>query len=115
MATGVTHHEIMALFKLLPKTEFAFYYHHVSRKMSSNRLIVAVDDIKKFHKENIALNKTHYPYTARVFKEKIIGYFGKYGAKIHFNTFKLENQKSITYGVVSKQNLLQDLNFWETL
>ena len=115
MAVGVTHHEIMALFKTLPKTEFAFYYPHVSRKMSSGRLIVAVDDIKQFHKENLKMNKGHYTYAARLFKEKLLGYFAKYGAKIHFNTYKLENNKSLTYGVVSKQNLVQDLNLWETL
>lgn len=113
--SGITHHEIMALFNILPKTEFAFYYNHVSRKLSSNRLIVAVDDIRQFHKDNIRINKTHYPYTARIFKEKFVSYFSKYGAKIHFNTFKLQNSKNITYGIIRKQDLIHDLKLWETL
>ena len=105
----------MALVKLLPKTEFAFYYNHVSRKASAKRVIVAVDDLKKFHRENIRLNKTHYPYTGRIFKEKFIAFFSKYGARIHFNKFQLENQKTMTYGVIKKQDLISDLNLWETL
>jgi len=112
---GVNHHEIVSLLKLLPKTEFAFYYNHVSRKTSGSRLIVAVNDLKEFHKENIKNNKTHYPYTARVFKEKLIAFFSKYGARIHFNQFKIENDKIMTYGVIKKQDLIQDLKLWETL
>lgn len=34
---GANHHEIVSLLKLLPKTEFAFYYNHVSRKSTANR------------------------------------------------------------------------------
>lgn len=112
---GSTHHEVIALFQMLPKTEFAFYYNHVSRKMTSNRLIVAVDDINKFHKENLKLNKHHYPYSARLLKDKFLSYFGRYGAKIHFNNFKLDNNKSITYGIIRKQDLITDLKLWETL
>lgn len=78
-------------------------------------MIVAVDDLKQFHKENIKLNKTHYPYTGRIFKEKFIAFFSRYGARIHFNTFQLENKKSMKYGVIRKKDLIQDLNLWETL
>jgi hypothetical protein len=76
---------------------------------------VAVDDLHRFHKENISLNKAHYPYTGRIFKEKFIAFFSKYGARVHFNTFKLEGGNSLTYGVIKKQDLLQDLRLWETL
>ena len=78
-------------------------------------LIVAVNDLKEFHKENIKLNKIHYPYTTRIFKEKVINFFSKYGARTHFNTFKLENEHSFKYGIIKKQDLIQDLNAWETL
>lgn len=78
-------------------------------------LIVAVDDLKKFHHQNIMMNKSHYPITGRLLKEKFIAYFSKYGARIHFNTFKLENQKTMKYGVIRKIDLIQDLNLWETL
>ncbi|CAI2369872.1 unnamed protein product [Moneuplotes crassus] len=113
--SGVTHGEIVRLLKLLPKYEYAFYYNHITRKGISKRLIVAVDNLKEFHKENIKLNKTHYPYTARFFKEKIINFFSKYGARTHFNTFKLENEDNFKYGIIKKQDLLQDLTSWETL
>lgn len=78
-------------------------------------MIVAVDDLKEFHKQNIEKNKTHYPYTARVFKEKLINFFSKYGARTHFNTFKLENEDNFKYGIIKKQDLLSDLKSWETL
>ena len=71
--------------------------------------------MKEFHKENIKTNKTHYPYTARIFKERIINFFSKYGARTHFNTFKLENEENFKYGIIKKQDLLQDLRSWETL
>lgn len=61
------------------------------------------------------MNKTHYPYTARVFKERLINFFSKYGARTHFNTFKLQNEINFKYGIIRKQDLLQDLRSWETL
>ena len=83
--------------------------------MSIIGLIVAVDDLQQFHQDNIAQNKTHYQYTARIFKAKFISFFSKYGARIHINTFKLDNEKTMQYGIIKKQDLLQDLKLWETL
>lgn len=71
--------------------------------------------MKQFHKENIKINKTHYPYTGRIFKENFIAFFSKYGARIHFNSFQIENKKYMKYGIIKKQDLIQDLNLWETL
>jgi hypothetical protein len=78
-------------------------------------LIVAVDDLQEFHTENIKQNKTHYQYTARIFKARFISFFSKYGARIHINTFKLDNDKTMQYGIIKMQDLVQDLKLWETL
>lgn len=58
---------------LFPKVEFAFFGNYVNRyrrqllqkKAPSIDLILAVDNSRKFHEENILTNKSHYTYFAR--------------------------------------------------
>lgn len=38
-------------------------------------LILAVDDLKKFHEENLALNKKHYTMMNRATKNRALNYF----------------------------------------
>lgn len=51
----------------------------------------------------------------RLFKEKFVTLFSRYGAKIHFNKINFENNFLISYGIIRKKDLIQDLNYWETL
>ena len=48
-------------------------------------MILAVEDIENFHKENLARNKAHYTMMNRATKNRVLTYFQSKGAKVHFN------------------------------
>jgi hypothetical protein len=48
-------------------------------------VILAVDDIEKFHTDNLARNKSHYTMMNRATKNRVLTYFQTKGAKVHFN------------------------------
>ena len=54
-------------------------------------LILAVDNIPKFHEENLKLNKNHYTYMARGTNCRVVNFFQDYGAKVHFNRMKVHD------------------------
>ena len=56
-------------------------------------LVLSVTDVKKFHQENFAMNKKHYPATSKLFKAKLVTFFQYYGAKVHFNYIPMLNQE----------------------
>mmetsp|Transcript_43497 Transcript_43497/g.31316 ORF Transcript_43497/g.31316 Transcript_43497/m.31316 type:complete len:101 (+) Transcript_43497:135-437(+) len=86
---------------------------------------MGVKDIKEFHTENLAMNKDHYTLMARFTKAKVVNYFSTKGARVHFNTMKIEDPEmtemtskpqfiNVRYGVVEFDDLKRDLQFWET-
>jgi len=91
-------------------------------------LILAVANTKEFHVENLRKNKTHYTYFVRSTRGKVVHYIQEYGARMHFNHMKLSNIEQIKqmsngetcsldvrYGVISLDDMLRDLQHWETL
>lgn len=92
-------------------------------------LLLAVDDLKAFHTENLTkeLNREDYTYMARLSKGRVVTYFQTKGAKVHFNHKTIEDpmlseltegkQKEISlrYGIVEYGDLIRDLRHWETL
>ena len=54
-------------------------------------MILAVENLKDFHKENMAMNKDHYTYMARFTKGRVVTYFQDKGAKMHFNYMKVND------------------------
>ncbi|CDW91227.1 UNKNOWN [Stylonychia lemnae] len=90
-------------------------------------IIMAVDDLKQFHQENLAINKSHYTMMNRATKNKVLYYFQNKGAKVHFNYMKIqdpdvqdqkeskENMIDMRYGVIQYDDLIRDLEFWETM
>lgn len=64
------------LLKRFPKVEFAFYLNFINRHSTVYQrrnkpvidMILAVDDVAEFHKENIAQNKSDYQFSVRFFK-----------------------------------------------
>lgn len=79
--------------ELFPAVQFAFYGNHItSYKQKVTRkatpkldVILAVEDIEKFHDENLKRNKKHYTMMNRATKNKVLTYFQTKGAKVHFN------------------------------
>ncbi len=54
-------------------------------------MILSVEDIKAFHKENLEMNKKHYTVMNQMTKNKVANYFQNKGAKVHFNYMKIED------------------------
>lgn len=83
-------------------------------------ILVAVDDLKAFHKANLAANKTDYTYLARMTHGLPVTFFQTRGARVHFNhtTLSLPDSKEqikIRYGVVEYADMIRDMQHWETM
>eukprot|EP00347_Sterkiella_histriomuscorum_P021408 403334078 len=76
--------------------------------------------------ENLELNKKHYTYMNRATKNRVLNYFQNKGAKVHFNTIKIEDTEvidqtgkleylNLRYGVIQYEDLVRDLSYWETM
>jgi len=79
--------------------------------------VFAVDDPLEWHRINFEQFQQHYSGLGKMsHSSKILSAIQEgYGAKIYYNTFvEIENMK-IKYGVISTQNLKNDLYNWETL
>ena len=59
-------------------------------------MIVAVDDLKYFHKENLKkeVNRNDYTYMARLTHGKVVTFFQDKGARVHFN-YKVLNDPTL--------------------
>jgi len=93
-----------------------------SRKLMVD-MVFAVSDSYEWHKQNLLLNPEHYSLWMRIVGPKVISILQeRYGAKIYYNTMvelrDHDHHKSpylFKYGVIKAQDLIQDLNNWETL
>lgn len=80
-------------------------------------LILCVDDAFKWHSENVLLNPCDYSSIARFAGvENITRLQLEYGARVYCNTLiPLPNGERIKYGVISTEDLLDDLLNWTHL
>ncbi|KAG2373081.1 hypothetical protein C9374_012813 [Naegleria lovaniensis] len=93
------------------------------RKKLMVDLVFVVSDSYEWHKQNLLLNPEHYSWLMRVVGPKMITLLQeRFGAKIYYNTMvELKESHSTTspylfkYGVIKAQDLIDDLNNWETL
>ena len=67
---------------LFPKTTFSFqsnYVHRYRKRYTRKKpvidVVLATDDLKAYHKENLALNRPDYTVAARITKCSIIHFF----------------------------------------
>ena len=88
------------LTKKFPKMSYAFISNYIIKSHDKRRfklsikeekqtldMIFVVDDAVAWNKENFALNKNHYPLISKILSYRVINFFQKRGAKIHFNSF----------------------------
>ena len=77
------------------------------------------------------MNKNHYTYMAQFTQCRVVNYFQEHGAKAHFNYMTIKDQDlinklvgkdfeqrdriQIRYGVIALDDMLRDLQHWETL
>ncbi|KAF0981469.1 hypothetical protein FDP41_012126 [Naegleria fowleri] len=93
------------------------------RKKLMVDMVFVVSDSYEWHKQNLLLNPEHYSWFMRVMGPKVISLLQeRFGAKIYYNTMvELKESHSVTspylfkYGVIKAQDLIDDLNHWETL
>lgn len=107
--------------------KYSFVFAYGSRvKLQANKqvatgdmidLIVAVDEPTEFHKENLAMNPTHYSFVRRFGAKVIAGIQQNFGAKVYYNTLVPidDGANLIKYGVIKTQHLINDLLDWESL
>lgn len=89
---------------------------HKSKKDNMTDFIIAVDDSRSWHRQNIDQNPHHYAGLIRNFGPKVIADIQeKWGARIYFNTLIPFEDGMIKYGVISRSDLITDLLDWETL
>ena len=80
-------------------------------KNSMSDFIIATDNPKEWHAENMRINPSHYPPTIRVMGSGVVRHLQcNYGARIYFNTLIPFEDGMIKYGVISTEHLLQDLS-----
>jgi hypothetical protein len=79
------------------------------------KLILVCDDVNKWHEENFKKNKADYPLIPRYLSLKFVHFFQNKGAKIHFNSFEMEKDKKVQYGVVDYNDFVGDLSSWRHL
>ena len=65
-----------------PPVKFAFYGNYINRYKGVQKknkpiqdLILSVDNLKEFHKENLHMNKKHYQLFARMTHARIVNFF----------------------------------------
>ena len=92
-------------------------------------MLLAVDDLKEFHQENMKEenNRKDYTYMARITKGRVVTYFQDKGARVHFNYMTVADpmmeeltngehkEIRLRYGIVQYDDMVRDLHHWETL
>lgn len=86
-----------------------------SKKPATVNMLFAVDNVKEWHLQNFAMNKSHYSFIARLTKTRIVSLIQRYGARIHRNHFKTEAGEDIQYWIIDQKDLISDLSNWETM
>ncbi len=77
-------------------------------------LIVVVDDIKKFYKENLKLNKYMYKFTPKMYFKMASSKKLKSAAGICYTTDIKYGIDTYKMGVIEKKDVLEDLLNWKT-
>lgn len=126
--------------EMFPKVKFAFFGNYINRyrrklyrnELPSIDLILAVENTKEFHAENLKRNKKHYTYFVRSTYGFAVHWIQDMAARMHFNHVKLNTSEhtdclrheteeecpkeiNIRYGVIALDDMVRDLHHWETL
>jgi len=126
-----TNDELTSIVNQFPPQDYAFGYGSgVLRQQSTAAnpsmidIIFAVDNPNTWHEHNLQKHAYHYSYMARLGGVNFITWLQtNFGAKIYFHPFvdinlQLNNdtiQRQIKYGLVSTDDLIQDLLKWDYL
>ena len=93
-------------------------------------IILAVDDTYSWHKHNLQSNKNHYSGFARIGGSSFVYWMQNLGARLYFHPFvtvdlspsndnkhqrTTATQREIKYGVISTDDMIEDLTQWKYL
>ncbi|WFD06434.1 Mitochondrial translocator assembly and maintenance protein 41 [Malassezia vespertilionis] len=109
----------------LPPVLYAFAYGSgVFRQTSSQKtsgsapmidMILGVKNPLHFHARNLIENPLHYPWWSRWLGSWVISEVQDMGAGLWYVPYVKVDDKVIKYGVISEDNMVADLLFWENL
>jgi translocator assembly and maintenance protein 41 len=75
-----------------------------------------VEDLKKFHSDNLRRNKQHYSSLAKCSSITTLEKVNRSGTGIYYNpSVLLENDLLIKYGVISEKDFINHLSLWDNL
>lgn len=74
-----------------------------------------VDSSSEFHETNIQNNSDDYSFLSKFLPKKVLNYFQKTGWKIYYNPYLNFWESEIKYGVISINDLKNDLENWSEL
>lgn len=77
-------------------------------------LIVVVENLKEWHKENIRLNPQDYAFSGKLFFKFGSRDYMRKGGKITYMTYIPFNGREYKIGTIEKEDFLSDLKNWET-
>ena len=85
-------------------------------------MLLVVDDLQRFHEQNLAMNSSHYSYLAKRVPTSLIAAVNESGSGIYFNpliplkSFNSEDTETrqIKYGVIQYDQACEDLALWKT-
>lgn len=77
-------------------------------------LIVVVNNLKQWHKENIRLNPRDYSFSGKLFFKFASRRYMRKGGKITYMTYIAFNGQEYKIGTIEKDDFLADLKNWET-
>jgi len=116
--------ELAALTSWMPKTTVSLVFAYgsgvlpqIGRDPKQNMvdLVIAVDDARRWHAENLSRNRKHYSLF-RLFGAKRIAYYQThYPANVYYNTLVSVGNRYIKYGVIETGHLITDLLDWNHL
>lgn len=89
-----------------------------SKKPAMLDLMFSVENPYQWHSQNMIINPSHYSAMRHFGSSAIARYQQYYAAKVYFNTLvplEEENNLLIKYGVISTNDLIEDLLDWKDL
>lgn len=90
--------------------------HMINKNSKMIDLILAVNDPIKWHHANLTKNWSHYSSLGYLGSSNISKIQRNFGAKIYYNTLvPIDKNILIKYGIISTEDLINDLIDWETL
>jgi hypothetical protein len=60
-------------------------------------MILVCKNVENWHNENYKQNKYHYPMISKYTSIRLVNFFQRYGARIHFNNFKDEENRVLLF------------------